>query len=862
MSGAARGPWLRPRSSGAAALLLGAGAALVLLAAQASAAASCTFDGATNTMTITLGPGDSVTVSRDSPGTFVVSGTGLPATDCVPGSGAATVHNTDLVLVEGAGGNESLTIDMTNGTFAGFAMTFDIDLGGGTGDTLTVNGLTTADNIRVGGDAGLINLNGSGLVEVPSVAGVEARTINAQAGNDTVSATGGQGTGGITTAPLAVNGGPGNDAVTGGSGPDVLSGEGGDDTLAGRGGDDVLDGGPGDDPTISGEDGNDTLRGGDGADVLDGGGDDDTLAGGPGDDVLDGGVGNNTADYADALAGVTVSLSVAGDQDTGGAGTDDLGRIQNLSGSPFDDRLTGSTAANVLSGRGGNDVLDGGPRNDTLIGGAGDDLLRQPGASPDGADALTGGEGIDTGDYSARTAPVSATQDDTANDGEPGEGDDVAADVEIINGGSGDDVLTGGPADNTLNGNGGNDRLDGGAGNDVENGGDGDDTFVQTGVQTDASANGADVLNGGNGTDTATYGPRTAPVTVTLDAAANDGEPGEGDDVASDVEVIAGGSGDDRLTGNEAVNTLQGNAGNDVLDGGPGDDALDGGPGDDVLVQPGASPDGADVLTGGEGLDTADYRPRDNPVSVTLDGVANDGEAGEGDNVATDVEGVRGGAGPDVLVGSAGDNVLHGGPGDDSLTGGRGSDSLVGGRGTDAVVESADLNFVLTDTSLLIRPSRDALSGIERAALTGGGASNTMDASGFSGAATLNAGGGNDRLTGGSGGDTLVGGPGNDVLVGGGGRDTISGGPGKETLDGGSGRDDLSGGGGADALNGGPGADTVAGDGGRNAIGGDAGNDTLLARNGRPDRVDGGRGRRDRARVDPEDEVAGVEELL
>ena len=39
------------------------------------------------------------------------------------------------------------------------------------------------------------------------------------------------------------------------------------------------------------------------------------------------------------------------------------------------------------------------------------------------------------------------------------------------------------------------------------------------------------ILNGGDGTDAATYGGRAAPVTVTLDNQANDGEAGEGDNV-------------------------------------------------------------------------------------------------------------------------------------------------------------------------------------------------------------------------------------------------------------------------------------------------------------------------------------------
>ena len=56
------------------------------------------------------------------------------------------------------------------------------------------------------------------------------------------------------------------------------------------------------------------------------------------------------------------------------------------------------------------------------------------------------------------------------------------------------------------------------------------------------------------------------------------------------------------------------------------------------------------------------YVGRTTSVAVTLDGVFNDGEPGEGDNVATDVEDAVGGAGDDTMTGSTADNDLLGGP--------------------------------------------------------------------------------------------------------------------------------------------------------------------------------------------------------
>lgn len=64
----------------------------------------------------------------------------------------------------------------------------------------------------------------------------------------------------------------------------------------------------------------------------------------------------------------------------------------------------------------------------------------------------------------------------------------------------------------------------------------------------------------------------------------------------------------------------------------------------------------------------------------------------------------------------------------------------------------------------------------------------------------LYGGGGSDILTGGAGNDTLVGGGGNDTLNGGGGNDRLTGGAGDDTLIGGTGRDILTGGDGNDIF--------------------------------------------------------------
>jgi Ca2+-binding RTX toxin-like protein len=230
--------------------------------------------------------------------------------------------------------------------------------------------------------------------------------------------------------------------------------------------------------------------------------------------------------------------------------------------------------------------LLGGNGNDRLTGGPGDDVLVGEG----GSDTLTGKDGRDTADYSARTAPVSVSLNGTADDGEAGEADNVAADVEILVGGSGDDQLAGNDADNVLLGNGGNDILGAGGGNDQLDGGAGDDTL--------AGGDGSDAITGGDGNDTASYASATAGVHVVLDGKPGDGAPGENDNV--DTENVVGGPGDDALIGNAGNNGLAGGAGNDRLLGGQGVDAFDGGPGDDIIQ----SLDGqTETVTCGDGED-------------------------------------------------------------------------------------------------------------------------------------------------------------------------------------------------------------------------------------------------------------------
>lgn len=149
----------------------------------------------------------------------------------------------------------------------------------------------------------------------------------------------------------------GNNTLDGGAGADKLTGAYTDDTLIGGSGADIL----------VGNSGSDTLLGGDDNDLLQGGGEDDTLEGGAGDDIIDGGAGIDTASYAEATAGVEVSLALTGQQNTRGAGQDLLTGVENLLGSAFDDVLTGDANANQITGGGGADRLTGGGGADVFV---------------------------------------------------------------------------------------------------------------------------------------------------------------------------------------------------------------------------------------------------------------------------------------------------------------------------------------------------------------------------------------------------------------------------------------------------------------------------------------------------------------
>ncbi|MBB2793684.1 UNVERIFIED_ORG: serralysin [Rhizobium pisi] len=222
------------------------------------------------------------------------------------------------------------------------------------------------------------------------------------------------------------------------------------------------------------------------------------------------------------------------------------------------------------------------------------------------------------------------------------------------------------------------------------------------------------------------------------------------DNVASLIENVQGGSGNDSIIGNEADNTLWGNAGNDSLSGGTGNDTLIGGTGNDTYNVDSL----ADVVT--EALNQGTDLIRTSLSSYALTNTANV------ENLTFIGTGDFSGTGSGVA------NTITGGAGNDTLDGGAGSDILIGGAGNDIYVVDDSFDFVFesankgTDTVRTALSSYTLSNNVENLIYLGSanftGAGNAL-------ANTITGGVGNDMLNGGAGADTLIGGAGDDTYI-------------------------------------------------------------------------------------------------
>ncbi|MDB5323451.1 MAG: Hemolysin-type calcium-binding region [Phycisphaerales bacterium] len=465
-----------------------------------------------------------------------------------------------------------------------------------------------------------------------------------------------------------------------------------------------------------------------------------------------------------------------------------------------------------------------------------------------------------------------------------------------IHGGDGNDTVTGGSGNDTLLGENGNDSLLGGNGNDTMDGGAGNDA-----------------MSGQGGFDTADYRGAASAIRLTLDKVANDGRVaiGERDNVL-DAEQLLGSIYNDTITGDAGTNQIYGGAGNDEAHGGGGNDSLYGGPGNDKLYGGDGNDTikgddgndllggengndyldgglGADGVYGNDGNDTADYSTRTANLSLTQDGLANDGQAGEQDNVSWDVETLKGGGGNDLIRAKLDyySHVLYGNGGNDTLEGSNGVDTLDGGAGNDRLKSNSDAqefflendptpvdhSYIAPDVMLGGAGDDTMIPGIGDDVMSGGAGNDTADYSSYGSYTGIdvtldgkrndgyrawnryflgvgdvyyseadNVGADVENVIGTYNDDRLVGNDAANRLVGGGWDDTLIGGAGNDTLDG------------ADSNHGQYNTDYDYLDGG-------AGDDLLLSRDTFKDTLDGGLGH-DRAQVDSSDVRSNIELLL
>jgi Ca2+-binding RTX toxin-like protein len=579
------------------------------------------------------------------------------------------------------------------------------------------------------------------------------------------------------------------------------------ETVFGGSGNDSIQGGSGNDQ-LNGEDDNDILVGGAGNDRLDGGFDNDLLDGGAGADILIGGDGFDTVSYADAQAGVLVSLpdltlnrgdaegdsyfsveafvlsnfddlffgADGNDIVSGGLGNDILfGNAGNdqLDGGDGDDGLDGGAGNDTLNGGAGNDFLSGGDGGDTLNGGAGNDILM--GAA--GADFMSGGDGFDTVSYAAGGPVVVNMVDPTQNAGDAA-GDKILNDVEafqlssfddvfvgsdngtIVDGGDGNDIISGGAGDDTLSGGSGNDTLRGGGGTDTLDGGAGNDTLIGngdndtldggTGNDTLDGGAGFDTLIGGQGVDLARYTNATGGITANLLAGIVSGA-GIGADTLSGIEQIRGSNFADVYI---ATGFNQGAS--------PA-------PGTSPLFNEFEGMGGNDTITG-NGFTRVSYLNA--TAGVTVDIAAGTGQgtalgdlAGVGIDSFTGVNAVRGSNFDDVLLGS--DNRLftsenfEGRGGNDFIDGRGGFDRAIYGNDP-AVTAGITVNLAAGIVTGDAAVGTDTLRSIE--GVSGTAFADTFDATGFT-ASSTNAGSGgfNDQ---GAAFNEFEGRGGNDIITG------------------------------------------------------------------------------------------------
>ncbi|QAU35553.1 hypothetical protein [Janthinobacterium sp. 17J80-10] len=785
---------------------------------------------------------------RDNFGTVIYDFTGLSLTvatiDAVMDNGgvwsdilAQVLSGDDIVA--GGNANDYLSGFAGNDTITGGAG--DDELYGGAGDDSISGGADGAEGFNdMSGGAGNDTLDGTGG---HGYAMYEDSTGAVTADLDTGIVLDGMGGTDTLINILGVGGSMFNDSLTGSGGDDDFMGHGGNDTITGGAGFDTVhygssnagvtvnlgagtasDGFGGADTLIGieaveGSEFNDTLIGNGGNNRLRGDLGNDTLIGGAGNDTLDGGVGQDIASYASAAGAITVDLSLGVNQVTndGTGGVDNLIGIEQIVGSGFGDSLTGSnyTVTTLQADNPLTQAFIGGAGNDTITGGSAPSVFAI--ASYATSSATVVGK-LGTGALAGGTYGGTATAGVAGNTVSDGlGGTDTLIDIDMLRGGSGNDILVGGSNSALFTGV-LFEQIEGGAGND----------FIAGGVTS-----GVDLSDH----DRVSYQNATAGVNVNLQTGIATGNASVGTDTLVDIDMVRGSQFGDVLTGgnagNDAFETFDGKGGNDTIDGGTGFDRVD---------YRHSFYTGAVVNLSASLLAPGTYGGIVLGTSVAA-GTARDGEGGI--DTLLNIEGAYGTDFGDIFIGSDTNNYgnyesFEGLAGNDYIDGRGGVDRVnyfnhfdANNDGFGVVVNLSNVQQegdiwqgvafgpIAAGTAFDSYGATDTLLNIEQIAgsiyndvlignasnnyIAGNDGHDAVDA--FDGNDTVDGGNGNDVIWTGSGNDSLIGGNGNDELHSEEQNDTLLGGAGSDTLEGGAGDDLLEGGTGSDILDGGTGRD-------------------------------------------------------
>ena len=740
---------------------------------------------------------DTIVMSRDAAGQILVNGGAVPIA-----GGQATVANTALIQVFGQGGNDTITLDESNGALP------SAQLFGGAGNDVLTGG--SGADLLFGGAGNDTLLGKGGADQLFGGAGNDVLTggdgddqVFGQGGNDRMIWNPGddsdlfEGGDGVDTAE--VNGGNGSETFTitangtrvrfdrldpapffldiGTTENLVLNANGGDDTItAGNGLASLIkltiDGGAGNDK-ITGGDGNDTLLGGDGNDLIIGGrgndtaqlgAGDDTFVWNPGDgsDVVEGQDGTDTLVFNGANINEKIDISANGSRvrltrDIGTV-TMDLNGIEHIQLNALGG--ADGVVVNDLSGTGVTQVaidLESPPGS-----GAGDlaaDSVTVNATKGDDVIEVQGQGGSLTIAGLSELVTISASEATDALVVAGGAGNDTLSAATLqadntmltLDGGAGNDTIIGSQGADMLIGGDGNDTVTGGRGNDVALLGNGNDTFIWN------PGDGSDVVEGQAGTDTMVF--NGANINERMDISANGARARLTRDVGNitmdlngveQIQLNALG-GADTITVNDLTGTdvkqvaIDLSAGSGQGDGAPDSVVVNGTAGDDHIS---IASSGAAVVVNGLAAKVTIKGAEGANDTVTVDGLAgNDTINASALNPGQINLTINGGAGNDTITGSAGDDTVIGGTGNDTALLGAGNDTFVWNPGdaSDTVEGQAGVD-TLRFNGANIDEKIDISANGERVRLTRDIGTVTMDLNGVE-HIEVNALGGADTIT-------------------------------------------------------------------------------------------------------------------